>query len=821
MSVRLTILLILFASMGLNVRAQNTLSGTIRDKASGEPLYGAFVHIIDLKRSFLTDTAGNYVFNNLPKGKFIMEVQLIGYAAKTLSVDVNGTTQLDISLEETHLEISQVTITGVSHATEIKRNPVPITIITKDYLISNLSTNAIDGIAKVPGVNAVTTGPNVSKPFIRGLGYNRILTLFDGVRQEGQQWGDEHGIEIDENLIERIEVVKGPASLIYGSDALAGVINILPPPSLPDGKIEGSFMTNYQSNNGLFEGSAGLAGNNHGFTWMFRGTHKEASNYQNKIDGRVYGTAFRETDASALIGINKSWGFSHLSFNLFDDLQEIPDGSRDSASRKFTKQISEADTFRPIVSDAELKSYKITPIHQHVQHYRLYSNNMFQLGGAGKISANIGYQMSQRREFNHPILIDTPGLFLLLQTLTYDAKYFFPDFHQWELAIGFNGMYQVNKNELGATEFIIPDYKIMDFGPFAYIKRAFDKLDISAGIRYDVRSFSNTGLSTVSDPNTGFDMRALPSDTGTTTQFKEYKHMFSGASGSVGATYNFNENFLIKANVARGYRAPNISEIAANGVHPGTNIYQLGNQDFKPEFSLQEDIGIFINSRHISFSVEAFNNDISNYIFNEKLIDSSGKDLVIVPGTQTFKYTATHAHLYGGEVTLDIHPHPLDWLHFENGLSIVYAENLGDPGLQSIVRNEEKYLPFIPPLHTRSELRANFKCKSCRITNAFAKIELDYYAKQDRVFLAYNTETPTPSYTLINAGIGGDITNKNNSTLFSIYILANNIADLAYQSNMSRLKYFEPYPNNTTGHSGIYNMGRNISVKLVVPIAIK
>ena len=149
----------------------------------------------------------------------------------------------------------------------------------------------------------------------------------------------------------------------------------------------------------------------------------------------------------------------------------------------------------------------------------------------------------------------------------------------------------------------------------------------------------------------------------------------------------------------------------------------------------------------------------------------------------------------------------------------MYAQNLGGNGIN--ITAEDKYLPFIPPLHTRSELRANFKLKTLHITNAFAKVEVEYYAKQDRVLLANNTETPTPSYTLLNAGFGGDFTNKNNKVIFSLYILGNNLADIAYQSNMSRLKYFEPYPDNTTGHSGIYNMGRNISLKLVVPFAIR
>src|SRR6202042_3800950 len=171
--------------------------------------------------------------------------------------------------------------------------------INKQYLQQNLSTNIIDAIAKVPGVTALTTGPNVSKPFIRGLGYNRILTLYDGVRQEGQQWGDEHGIEVDQYGIDRIEVIKGPATLTYGSDALAAVVNLIPTQPAPAGKMIGDVVGEYQTNNGMFGGSVMLgATNKKGFEYIARASHKEATNYQNKIDGRVFNTAFKETDAN-------------------------------------------------------------------------------------------------------------------------------------------------------------------------------------------------------------------------------------------------------------------------------------------------------------------------------------------------------------------------------------------------------------------------------------------------------------------------------------------------------------------------------------------
>jgi iron complex outermembrane receptor protein len=715
-------------------------------------------------------------------------------------------------MEQAITEMNEVVVTGSSRATEITRTPVPMITVNSRELQQNLNTNIIDAIAKLPGVSAVTTGPNVSKPFIHGLGFNRVLTLFDGVRQEGQQWGDEHGIEIDENAVDRIEIVKGPASLIYGSDALAGVVNMLPAQPVPDRTIKGHVETNYQTNNGLMAAHAALAGNKNGLNWGGVISHKQATNYQNRYDGRVYGTAFNETDLSGHAGLNKKWGYSDLNFSVFDDLQEIPDGSRDSITRKFTKQVTEADTFRPIVSDAELNSYKITSLHQHVQHYRIYSTNNFIIGES-KLGLILGYQQSIRREFSHPEFPDIPGLYLDLKTLTYDIKYLIPESKGWETTIGINGMYQRNTNK--GTEFVIPDYNQFEIGPFFLTTKTIGKLDLSAGARYDTRIFRNDAMYTRSNPQTGFDMQvSLPDTAMADHPFYSFKHTFSGISASVGATYNITKKFLVKANIARGFRAPNIAEISANGVHPGTLIYQIGNTSFKPEFSLQEDFGISYRSDHVSGNMELFNNNISNYIFNQKLLNHLRQDSVIIKGNQTFKFQQAKAQLYGWEANLDIHPY--DWLHFENSISVTYALNKGGNGIQ--VTDSSKYLPFIPPLHTNTELRANIKSKSKHISSLYLKISMEYYAKQDRVYSADNTETPTPGYVLFDAGVGADLTNRQGKVLVSINILGNNITDVAYQSHMSRLKYFEEYPDNPTGRSGIYNMGRNISFKITVPL---
>ncbi len=453
--------------VSFNAYSQTQLTGIVKDKVTMEVLPGAILYFPDLKSSSISKPDGTFEINNLPHIKTLLQVRLLGYQTVVKNIDLALHIPIIIEMEQSHIEANEVVITGLSKATEMKRNPIPMASIDQKYLEQNTATNAIDAIIKIPGVNVLSTGPNVSKPYIRGLGFNRILTLFDGVRQEGQQWGDEHGIEVDQFLIDRVEVIKGPASLIYGSDALAGVVNLIPANTVPEGTLKGSVQTNYQSNNGLYAASVALAGNMKSFLFGMRASHKEATNFKNKYDGRVYNTGFKETDFNAYIGVNRKWGYSHLNFSIYDNMQEIPDGSRDSVTRKFTKQISEADTVRPIVSDAELNAYAISPIHQHVQHYRLFSINQFIIGQS-KLALKLGYQQSIRREYAHPQNPDVAGLYLKMQTATYDVKFYLPEKKGWESTVGINGMYQQNNCDAG-TEFVIPNYTLFDFAPFLFI----------------------------------------------------------------------------------------------------------------------------------------------------------------------------------------------------------------------------------------------------------------------------------------------------------------------------------------------------------------
>ena len=249
------------------VMAQYKLSGKITDFDTQEPVKNASVYLVDLKKSTVSDQNGNYAFQNLKSGKYFVEITNDNYTSLLVSIEVNQDAVSDFTLQKSAKEIDEVVVTAVTRASELKKIPVVIKSVDKNIINQNASTNLIDGLKNIPGVNQITSGAAISKPVIRGLGYNRVITLVDGIKQEGQQWGGEHGIEIDEFSVGKVEIVKGPGSLMYGSDGIAGVLNFISPKVAANGKIENQLITNYQTNNNLIATSFSNKGNKNGFVW--------------------------------------------------------------------------------------------------------------------------------------------------------------------------------------------------------------------------------------------------------------------------------------------------------------------------------------------------------------------------------------------------------------------------------------------------------------------------------------------------------------------------------------------------------------------------
>ena len=781
------------------------LIGRVTDATTGEGLPGSTVLFDDLKQGTATGPDGSFTFANLPRGRFTVQVRSLGYNTVTQTVDTGNNQPLAIKMTVAATEIGQVVVTGVSQATQLRRSPIPTSVVDHVRLNQTSASNIVDAIAHTPGVSQITTGAAISKPVVRGLGYNRVITLNNGAKQEGQQWGDEHGIEIDEFSVDRAEIIKGPGSLLYGSDAMAGVINFLAPDPVAEGHITGLATASYQTNNRQQGYSFQNAGNLNGLNWLVRGTRKVAGAYQNRYDGRVYNSGFNEYDANGYVGLNKSWGYSHLTFSTFNQRLGLTEGARD-ANGRFTKEVPSGDSTLAVpVSDNDLRGYGLAVPQQQINHLRIGTDNSFILGQNGaRIGLQVSYQQNLRREYGNVFNPAETSLYFQLRTVDYSLRYFLAEKNGWNLNLGTSGLHQQNRN-LG-QEFLIPAYQVDEGGVFAVGKKTIGALDISGGLRYDVRRIAADGL--------WLDGRERPT-TGTApnaeTKFPGFISTFRNYSGSIGAAYNLNEKLTVKGNISRGFRAPNIAELGSNGKHEGTIRYEIGNDNLQAETSLQIDAGVSYVTDHVRFSIDAFENSIDNYIFTRRLLTASGADS-LRNGTGAYKYEQGQARLAGGEVSLDFHPHPLDWLHFENAFSMVRAQQLNRP-------ETEKYLPFIPGDRLQSELRANFRRQGKRIANPYARLQVEHTFAQNRYFSAFDTETATPGYTLINAGIGTDLANAQGKTLFSLYLTANNLFDVAYQSHLSRLKYADL--NAANGRTGVFNQGRNVSVRLVVPLDFK
>ena len=684
-----------------------------------------------------------------------------------------------------HLNLNEIMVTGVTGDTKLKHATAPVSIVTPQILRATASTNIIDAISHQPGISQLTTGGSISKPIIRGLGYNRVVVMSEGVRQEGQQWGDEHGVEVDGSSVGSVEILKGPASLMYGSDAMAGVVILHAQPTPAEGEIRANVSSEYQTNNGLFGYHLSMAGHQKGFVWDAHYSDKMAHAYKNKYDGYVPGSQFRERAGRLMLGVNKAWGHSRLAWTAYHLTPGIIEGERDPE----TGELEHEEGFTG-------HGYGKSLPFQQVRHYKLVWDNSLNLS-SGYLKAIIGYQQNRRQEFEESS--DEYELYFKLHTLTYDLRYVTNEWDGWKLSAGVGGMYQKSDNE--GEEYLIPDYRLFDFGIYATATKAIGgRWTLNGGVRYDHRRLHGNEL--MEDD----EMR-----------FTDFSRHFNGLTGSIGAVCNINEYFNLRLNLARGFRTPNMSELASNGVHEGSVRYELGNQQLKAEYSLQADLGLDYTSRYVSAQVALFANRIDNYIFTHRLNQE------IEEGYLTYAYTQGDARLLGFEAGVDFHP--IHSVHFSNTFSYVDAQLMH-------ASEDTKYLPFTPAPHWTSELKWELFHHShttinhrhstdavhrSLLNNLYVAVGLDCYLKQTHIYRADDTETETPGYALLSLSAGTDIQVKGRKVA-ELYVTADNLLDKAYQNHLSRLKYADE--NTVTGRRGVFNMGRNITFKLVIPIQI-
>lgn len=724
----------LFIGFSIFSHAQTSLRGTISDEKANK-INNVIISIPDLHKEAKSDELGNYQFNNLPSGNFTIIFSHPEFDAVTSTITLNSSEVVhDVILSEEHSHhIDEVIVSTVFNKIQSQNVMKVENKKIKDLQQSGAATLA-EGLAKIPGVSNISTGTSIGKPVIRGLSGNRVLVYSQGVRLENQQFGEEHGLGLNDSGVESVEVIKGPASLLYGSDALGGVLYFNPEKFAKSNSYSSDFSQKFFTNTLGSNTSFGLKTSSENWKFLVRGGYNFHSDYEMPNGNRVTNTRFEETDLKAGISYSNKSFASTLRYNLNNLNLGLPE------------EIGE----QTIKKDPDFPSQAV------LNHIVSLHNTLF--FKKSKLDFDFGYIANDRNEFEDSKI---PVLKMDLKTFNYDVKYYLPKFGKFETIIGVQGMNQTNKN-LG-EELLIPDAKTKDIGFLVTSNYEFGKNVIQAGLRFDNR--------TIETENHG--------EIGEEGYFKAINKKFQSFNASLGYKTSLLEKLTLRANLASGFRAPNLAELTSNGVHEGSNRYEIGNSDLKNEQNIQADLNIEYGNSHFEFFVNGFYNHINNYIFISPTSDYIDDNLV-------YNYTQANSALYGGEAGIHFHPHPIDWLHYTSSFESVTGK----------MDNGEN-LPLIPANKLNNTFKVEIKSLNW-LKKSYVSVNLETYLKQNKVSAF---ESQSNDYTLLNCGLGGNLSLF--KMKFEFNLSGNNLLNKEYISHLSRLK-----------NDGIPNIGRNIMLGL-------
>jgi len=726
----------------LSVNAQNSIAGKVVD-SNNEVIYGVEIYITQLHKGTTTNEKGEYELENVPNGNFKVTFSYLGY--KTVVKDIkleNEKLTLDITLEEAVFQVDEIIISTPFNKLQ-SENVMKVERLTAKNVQKTGATTLIQGLENVPGVSQIATGTGIGKPVIRGLSGNRVLVYTQGIRLENQQFGDEHGLGINAAGVESIEVIKGPASLLYGSDALGGVLYINPEKFSSKNDWSIHINQQYFGNTLGTNSSLGIKKSFDHWKFLARGTYATHSDYKIPTGQRATNTRFNEKDFKAGIGYVKNSFSSELRYNYNQSELGISEG------------IAVQSTSKSVLEPYQLIDNHILSLHNHF------------FFGDSKLDVDLGYTFNDRKEFEEHEGPDPheegeeAALQMKLKTFSYNAKYHFPSNGKVDFLMGVQGLSQTNRNF--GEELLIPNADVNDFGIFSTLNYQWNEHSLLAGLRFDNRSITTERHEVMHDMEVHV--------------FEPIDKSFNSFTASLGYKTTLFENIVTRVNLASGFRAPNLAELTSNGVHHGTNRFEVGNPNLKNEQNFQIDIAFEYDTDHVEFFVNGFHNTINNYIF----LSPTGE---IEDGNPVFTYIQENASLYGGELGFHLHPHPLDWLHLESSFEFVLGEQKNGAAL-----------PLIPANNWTNTFRTEFDAGDW-LQNAYTSLSWQSIFKQDRVSAF---ETPTDGYSLIHLGLGGDITLG--TLKFNTSVSVNNLFNKKYVAHLSRLK-----------SDGILNPGRNFVV---------
>jgi iron complex outermembrane recepter protein len=736
---------LLFISLFHITYSQNKITGKILDQGN-LPLPGATIYIPDLNKGTISNSSGTYELANLPNGKIKIQFSFIGYTNHIETIDLKGETrEINITLYQSTIEAGEVVITGGYNATQ-HDNAVKIDVLRLNPFTTKSTVNFSELLTRVPGVDMISKGSGVSKPVIRGLSMNDILVLNNGVRFENYQYSSHHPLGIDEFGIEEVEIIKGPASLLYGSDAIGGVINIIKEKPAPINTVEGDYNLQFFSNSLGMTNNLGIKGASKKFFGGIRFGQKTNADYLQGGGAFVPNSRFNELSFKANTGFTDKIGTFKLFYDFSNEkLGLVEDEAIDEITERGRKSEIWFEEFNTHLLSSQNKLYF----------------------GEFKLDLNAANQNTELVHFGEA---DVYEIQMQLATTTYEAILHLPSKVYSEYIVGFQGLNQKNKNVNNRETLLLPDATTENYSAFGLLQYTFfKKLKLQTGLRYDNKSISTHSIGLPTDP-----------ETYRPTLNKNY----GSFSGSLGATLNYTEYLLFRANFAAAYRTPNLAELTSNGPHELR--YEVGDQNLIPENSYEYDINIHYHIDNFLFDIAGFYNIINNYIFISPTGETS------TTGMNIYKYQQANSFLYGGEAGIHFHPKSMKWLSFEPTYSFVIGQ-----------QNNGDYLPFIPAHKLNFELRAD-KEKLLFKQKAFVSINTSTAFSQNN---AAPDETATEGYTLIDLSMGGNIKVKNQ--MMSVSISANNLLDKKYIDHLSTLK-----------EVGLFDPGRNIVLNLKIPFSI-
>ncbi|MDC8001753.1 TonB-dependent receptor [Aequorivita todarodis] len=653
--------------------SQNSLTGTITSKNKNEAVM-ATVYIPQLEKGTVTDFDGNYTLNTIPNGNYNVIFSSLGYASvsKKINFSNNQTVTENLQMEESAVEMEEVIVSTPFHKLQ-SNNVMKVERVSTADLNSSGAVTLADGIKNIAGVDLITTGTGIGKPVIRGLSSNRVLTYAQGVRLENQQFGDEHGLGINESGVESVEVIKGPASLLYGSDALGGVLYLNPEKFAISGETHSDLSSTYFSNTLGTSTNFGVKTSGEKLKFLARGSYSSFSDYKAGTAYRITNSRFNEKDLKA--------GVQYLDTKFKSTLRYNYNRSNIGIAEEIGEQTHS--------KDLEI------PFQEIDNHILSFENTLF--FNKSSLDVKAGYLFNDRREFE-----DDPSLAALrlkLSTFNYDVKYNLPELGKLETIVGLQGMFQNNKNE--GEEILIPNANTTDIGLLATSHYHLEKIDLQAGIRFDSRKIESEAA------RNPLDADFIPALNKTFTSF----------TAALGAKMDLFENVSARVNFASGFRAPNLAELTSNGVHEGTNRYEKGNAELTNEQNFQTDVSLEYRNEHVEFFANGFYNAVNDYIFISPTDE-------MIEDTPVYDYLQNNASLYGGEFGFHLHPHPLDWLHLESSFETVVGKLSNDD-----------YLPLIPANSLRNTFRVELQDgKTRKFSAAFVTLENTFNQKNVSTF---------------------------------------------------------------------------------------